>query len=271
MKIPRIAVCVKPVPDPAYYDKITVDRTTKRLQRGQAPTIMNELDRYALEKALQLKEAFQAEITVFSMAPANSRPVLLEALALGSDKVVLLNDMNFAGADTLATAYTLARGMTHTGTFDIVLMGSESSDGGTEQVAAQLGEILGIPRFTHVTSVSLDPGTGRFEISAKHDSGVNRYQVKGPVLCGVTREIAKPKLPTLRNIRHCAEKPIIILDANSIEADPKRIGEKGSPTKAGAIYNRESTRQGIMLQGTPDGITDRILTEMRRIGVLNQA
>jgi electron transfer flavoprotein beta subunit len=271
MNIPRIAVCVKPVPDPAYYDKITVDRTTKRLQRGQAPTIMNELDRHALEKALQLKEALQAEITVFSMAPANSRLVLLEALALGSDKVVLLNDINFAGADTLATAYTLARGITHSGTFDIILMGSESSDGGTEQVAAQLGELLGIPRFTHVISVSLDFDSGRFEVAAKHDSGVNRYRVNGPVLCGVTREIATPRLPTLRNIRHCTEKPLITLDAKAIEADPQRIGDAGSPTKAGAIYNRESTRQGIMLQGTPDAITDRILTEMRRLGVLSQA
>jgi electron transfer flavoprotein beta subunit len=268
MTIPRIAVCVKPVPDPDYYDKITVDRTTKRLQRAQAPTIVNELDRYALEKALQLKEETGAEVVVFSMAPVNSRPVLLETLALGSDKVFLLSDPDFAGSDSLATAYTLAKGISTTGQFDIVLMGSESSDGGTMQVAAQLGEILGFPCFTQVVSVGWDTVTGFYNIGAKHDNVTNQYRVRGPLLCAVNRDIATPRLPKLKNIRHCTEKPIIILDAKGIEANPLQIGDKGSPTKAGAIYNRESSRKGIMLHGTPDTITDRILSEMRRIGVL---
>lgn len=262
----KIAVCVKPVPDPDYYSRITVDKKTKRLQRDMAPTILNSLDRNALEKAFQIKDEYNAEVTVFSMAPPNTKETLLETLAMGADEIVLLSDATFGGADTLATAHTLSQGIKNTDEFSLVLMGNESSDGGTNQVAAQLGELLGIPRFTNVSGLKFsDP---YFEVTAAANKSIYTYEVTAPLLCGVVKEIAVPRYATLIGIKYCMSKPFTVLCAED-GFDKVLTGSAGSPTKAGDIFEKENRKQAIMLEGTPDEITDRILVEMKKAGIIS--
>ena len=99
----NIAVCIKPVPDPAHYDKIRIDPVRKTVVREGIPTIMNPCDKHALEAALQLRGA-DGTVTVITMAPPNAEETLREALAMGADAAVLLTDRAFAGADTWATS-----------------------------------------------------------------------------------------------------------------------------------------------------------------------
>ncbi|MCF7940000.1 MAG: electron transfer flavoprotein subunit beta/FixA family protein [Spirochaetia bacterium] len=268
MKGLNIAVCIKPVPDPAYYDKISVDPKTKRLQRAGAPAMLNELDRYAVIRAAELKQQHGGSITLFSMAPDDSRETLLEAAAYGADAIVLLSDRKFAGADTLATAYTLSEAIAARGPYDLILTGNESSDGGTNQVSAQLGEWLQIPHVLHVRSI--DYHQDHFVVSAASDHGVNTYEVTPPMLCGVTRQVAQKQYQTLRGIKYSTRIPYEILRAADLGADEDRIGDAGSPTKAGAIYEPPQQKEVRMLTGTADEIVEQLLLEIRKAGVLQE-
>ena len=261
----RIAVCVKPVPDPAYYDRISVDKETKRLQRSEAPSIINELDRHAVIKAVELKERFGGSVTIISMAPESGRMTLMEALAFGADTVLVLSDRKFAGADTLATAFTLAEGISKAGPFDLILTGNESSDGGTNKVSAQLGEALKIPHFLHVKHIAFD--SEGCIVEALTDKGINTYKVTPPLLCGVTHQIAELTYPNLKNIKKAFSLPYTVYNAETLGIDTAKTGDPGSPTKAGAVYEQQKQRHAEILTGTADEIVDRLFAEMKKAGV----
>lgn len=149
----NIVVCIKPVPDPQYYDKVSIDPVTKRITREGIPTIINPVDKNGIEAALQLKKSYGGKVTVITMAPPNATENIKEALAMGADEGVLLSDRAFGGADTLATSYTLAKGIEKLGEFDIVFCGTESADGATAQVSSQLGEWLKVPHLWNVFNI----------------------------------------------------------------------------------------------------------------------
>jgi electron transfer flavoprotein beta subunit len=109
----KIVVCIKQISDPEYFPQITLDPETGSIQRDKVPAILNPLDENALEEGLRIKEKFSGTLTVVTMGPPGAREVLDWALALGADEAVLLSDRAFAGADTLATAYTLAFSLPH--------------------------------------------------------------------------------------------------------------------------------------------------------------
>lgn len=162
----NIAVCIKSVPDPEYYEKITIDPVSKRLVRDGIPAVINEADLHAMEEALRLKETCGGEITVVSMGPPAAKKQLVEALAMGADRAFLISDRKVGGADSLATSYTLAKTLQTTGDYDVIFTGSESADGATAHVPSQLGVWLGATHATNVVDVKWDNGvvvTRQFE------------------------------------------------------------------------------------------------------------
>jgi electron transfer flavoprotein beta subunit len=151
----NVIVCVKPVPDPKYYDKVTIDPVKKTITRAGIPILINPVDKSAIELGLQLREHYGGSVVVISMAPPNTGEILREVLAMGADEAYLLSDHAFGGADTLATSYALYHGVKKIEaakgySFDFVLCGSESADGATAQVSSQLGEWLGRPHLWNV-------------------------------------------------------------------------------------------------------------------------
>ncbi|PMP93784.1 MAG: electron transfer flavoprotein subunit beta, partial [Thermodesulfobacterium geofontis] len=102
----KIIVCIKGVPKPG---SIKVDPETHTLKRESMELILNPNDRPALEMALRLKNTYNTEVVVISMGPPNVIPLLKYIYALGADQIILLSDRAFAGSDTLATSYVLAK------------------------------------------------------------------------------------------------------------------------------------------------------------------
>jgi electron transfer flavoprotein beta subunit len=150
---------MKPVPDPGHYHRITINPATKLLERKGIPTIINPVDKNAIEAALQLKEQLGGKVVLVSMAPPDAGETLIEGLAMGADGAYLLSNRAFAGADTLATARVLAAGLKKIGGLDLVLTGSESADGGTNHIPSQLGELMGFAHLNHVTELNLEAST----------------------------------------------------------------------------------------------------------------
>ncbi|MDZ5010546.1 electron transfer flavoprotein subunit beta, partial [Clostridium perfringens] len=125
--------------------KVEVDEKTGVLKRDGIDTKMNPYDLYALETAFNIKEQKGGEVNVISMGPPQAMEVIREAFSMGADNGILISDRKFAGADVLATAYTISQGIRKSGEFDLIICGKQTTDGDTAQVGPEIAEYLDIP------------------------------------------------------------------------------------------------------------------------------
>src|SRR5512142_3050462 len=122
----NIIVCIKQVPDTT---DVRIDPVSKNLVREGVKSIINPFDAYAIEEGVRLKEKFGGKVIALTMGPPQAEAVLREAMSLGCDEGVLVSDRAFAGADTLATSYTLSRAIAKIKDFDVVICGKQAIDG----------------------------------------------------------------------------------------------------------------------------------------------
>jgi electron transfer flavoprotein beta subunit len=262
----NIAVCIKPVPDPDCYDKITIDPVKKTLVRTGIQSVINPTDKHALELALTLKEQFGGEITVFSMAPPDAKSQLLEALAFGADKAYLLSDRKVGGADTLATSYTLSVLLNSVGTFDLILAGNESADGATSHIPSQLGEWLKIPHMMDVIGLTMtDKKTA--QVTKQVENGSLNYKITLPAVIAVKKKINKVRYTNVKGFMAAKKKPITVLSRDDLgEAlDDALIGLAGSPTQAGELITMEFSRNGEIIEGSEEEIAEAILAKINEV------
>lgn len=247
----KIAVCIKSVPDPEYYDSIHIDPVKKTLVREGIPTIINIADKHAIEEALRIKERTGGEITVISMGPPNAKMQMMEALAMGADKAYLVSDRKVGGADTLATSYTLFKAIEKTGPYDLVLAGNESADGATAHVPSQLGEWMGVRHVANVSKIE-DDGDA-FIVLRQFENGYGKYRVKMPCVLAVNQYINQVRLTNAMAIIRAKKKPLTILSADDLEGlDENYIGLKGSPSQNGEMESIESSKECTMIEATDE-------------------
>ena len=146
----KIVVCIKQVPDTT---DVKINPETNTLIREGVQSITNPFDEFAVEEALLTKEKYGGEVHVITMGPPQAVEVLKNALAVSADKAHLVSDRAFAGADTLATAYTVAKTIETIGGADLVICGKQAIDGDTAQVGPGIATRLGIPQLTYVSKV----------------------------------------------------------------------------------------------------------------------
>lgn len=266
----NIAICIKPVPDPKYYDKVTIDPVSKTITRTGIPTIINPVDKNAIEAGLKLKEQFGGKVIVVSMAPPNAVDNLREALAMGADEAYLLSDRAFAGADTLATSYVLAEGIKRVGDFDLVLCGAESSDGATAQVPSQLGEWLGFPHLWNVIALEALEEK-KYYLKTKVENGYMEWEAIAPMVLGVAREISKPRFTSIMGIMKAKSKKLVTWSQADLNLNSDFIGLKGSPTQPGDIFAPNLKRKSEKVTGETEQVVNVILARLRTGGVALEA
>ena len=192
----HMVVLVKQVPDTRNITgEVMKDDGT--INRSALPAVFNPEDLNALEMALQIKEQYGGMVTVITMGPPTAAEVLRESLYRGADRVVLLTDRRFAGADTLATSYTLKCAVEKLGNFDLVLCGRQAIDGDTAQVGPQTAEKLGIPQITYAQAIASLEGD---EIVVERAFPLGREWVKCklPCLLTVVGSANRPRPPSAR-------------------------------------------------------------------------
>jgi len=263
----NIAVCVKPVPDPKFYDKITINPETKLLERNKIPMAINPSDKNAIEAAMRLKELLGAKVILISMAPPEAKEVLKEGLAMGIDEAYLLSDRAFAGADTYATAKTLAAGLNKIGLFDLILTGSESVDGGTSHVPSQLGEMMGMPHLNHVMAVETEGDI--LKVKTKIENGYMLYEGLPPMVLGVSKEINTPRYVSLMGVVKAQGKPFTVWGLNDLQLNADDVGLAGSLTQPGSLRTPPIDRKVEMLDGDIEEKAEKILKILYAAGVLN--
>lgn len=263
----NMMICVKPVPDSRYWDKLRLDPNTKVLRREGIPTIISPLDKNAIEEALRIKEARGGKVSVISMGPPNTTEVLAMAYALGVDQAYLLSDRAFAGADTLATACALASGISMLGSFDLVLFGNESLDGSTGQVGPQVAEMLNMPSITRVEKVEfVDDET--MHVRSRIESGYTVTEVKLPAALAVTRDINVARLTPVFGALWATEKETTTFSAMQCAVSPDKVGLAGSPTYVPDVANIEMKRKAEVMKGDAAEIARQLVEKLRVAGVL---
>ena len=191
-----IVVLAKQVPD---THNVTGDVMTKdgTMNRNALSAIFNPEDLNALEMAVQIRERHGGTVTVITMGPPNAANILRESLWRGADRVILLTDRRFAGADTLATSFALQKAIEKIGRYDLVLAGRQAIDGDTAQVGPQTAEKLGIPQITYAESV-LEIADGRITVERALDSGSEIVRCQMPCLLTVVGSANTPRPPSVR-------------------------------------------------------------------------
>ena len=251
----KIIVCIKQVPD---AKDVKLDPETNTLSREGVKSIINPYDRHALEEGVALKEQYGGTVTVVSMGPPQAEAILKEAISCGADDVFLVSDRAFAGADTLATTYTLASAINKIGQADLVLCGKQATDGDTAQVGPGLAVRLGMPFVTCVKNVS-GITNNVLKLERLMDDGYDEMEVDLPALLTVVKEINTPRFPSIRGLRKARDFAIPSFTAEDIGADLSQLGLGGSPTQVVKVFPPEPKGERTMLDGLPNEITDKLV------------
>jgi len=254
----NIAVCIKQVPD---AKDVRLDPKTNTMSREGVTSIMNPFDRHALEEAVRIREQNGGKVVAISMGPPQAAETLREAIACGADEAVLVSDRAFAGADTWATTYTLAKAIGAVGVFDLILCGKQAIDGDTAQVGPGLAERLRIPFVSSVRKISVGEGNV-FQAERMMDDGYDTVEVSAPVLFTVVKEINEPRFASLKGKMKAKNAQIDVLSAEAIGAAPESIGLKGSTTQVVKVFSPQARGERTMLVGSVEEQIDQLIEKL---------
>ena len=262
----NIIVCIKQVPDTRH---VRLDPETNTLKREGVESILNPYDMYAVEAALRLKDEFGGTVTALTMGPPQAEAALRQVVEYGADQAVLLSDRAFAGADTWATGYTLARGIQKNGAFDLIVCGKQAADGDTAQVGPGLAEQLGLPFVCFVRRIrGLDRAAGRLTVERMMDDGYDVLELPLPGLITVVKEVGEPRVPSLRGKMKAKKLDIPVWSAADLEADPASIGLSGSPTRVAEVFAPASRSDMVMIEGAPEEQARQLLSFLKKDKIL---
>jgi electron transfer flavoprotein beta subunit len=250
----HIVVCVKQVPDTKI---IKINPKTNTLDRRSAPAILNPYDAHAVQAAVKIKEKIGGTISVLSMGPPQATAVIKKSVEIGADKGYLISDRAFAGADTLATSYALAKALEKINKecpVDLVICGKHAIDGDTGQVGPGIARRMDIPPVTNVIDVSevnLEEKT--VLIKRKLSNGYELIQAELPCLLTVEKEINDIEYSPMTNMIKAARyEPIIWAVSDLEDVDRTQLGLKGSPTIVGKMFTPPRAEGGKKIEGSSD-------------------
>jgi electron transfer flavoprotein beta subunit len=246
----NIVVCVKQVPDTGMERKLRPEDAT--LDREAIDGLINELDEYAIEEALQIAEAQGGEVTILSMGPQKAAESIRKALSMGCDKAVHVLDDGLAGSDALQTSQVIAQVLTRIG-FDLVILGSESTDARMGVLAAMLSERLGVPQMSLASKVEIDGSSIRIQRQA--DYGYDKVEGTLPAVVSVVEKINEPRYPSFKGIMAAKKKPVETLGLADLGIDAGQVGLAAAATEVVSFAQRPPRAAGTIVKDDGDGGT----------------
>ena len=232
----KVVVCVKQIPDPAT--PYTLEEGTHWLTRPD-DQILDDTDRYGVEMGLQLAQANEGTLTLVSMGPTGNAQGIRQALAMGADKAIIIEDDALRGADALTTSKVLAAAIKREG-FDLVIAGTESTDGYSGVIPQMLAEHLDTPALTYAKHV--DIGDGTVTIDRQTDDGYDVVASDLPAVVSVTAGVVEPRYPTFKGIMDAKKKPVEHLTLDDLGV------ETSSDQKVASISNATERAAGQKIE-----------------------
>jgi electron transfer flavoprotein beta subunit len=221
----NIVVLVKQVPDSGADRSLRNDDNT--VDRASASNVINEMDEYALEEALRIREAHGGTVTVLTMGPDRAAEAIRKALSMGPDKAVHINDEALHGSCALATGKVLAAAL-KTLNADLIISGAEATDARGQVMPHMLAERLGIAAVTGARKVTIDGPA--VTVERQTDTGYEVVTANAPVIVSVWDTINEPRYPSFKGIMEAKKKPVTTLTLAELGISPEEVGFAGATT-----------------------------------------
>ncbi|WP_232524721.1 electron transfer flavoprotein subunit beta/FixA family protein [Nocardioides mangrovicus] len=231
-----------------YVPDATADRTFESdhtVDRQGVPGLLSELDEYAVEQALQLKEKREGEdveITALCVGPASAEEAVRKALQMGADKGVLVADDAIAGSDAVGTSAVLAGAVQHIGGVDVIMCGMASTDGAMSVVPAMLAERLDLPQVTLASKV--ESQGDQFRIQRDGDTSTEVIGATAPLVLSVTDQSGEARYPSFKGIMAAKKKPLETWSLSDIGVDAGDLGLSAAWSEVADTEARPPRSQG---------------------------
>ena len=256
----KVLVCIKQVPG---SNNVEVDPVTGVLKRDGVKSKMNPYDLYGLELGLSLVEKYGGTLETITMGPPQAKETVIEAICMGANGGTVLSDRKFAGADVLATAYTLSQGIKRKGNFDIIICGKQTTDGDTAQVGAELAEFLNIPCVANALCVN-EISDGKVNLTASLDEQNVTMSVKMPCLISVSGDINSPRLPSFKVKQRVTDDMVEFITFDDFsDKNADNYGLSGSATQVERIFPPEKNTEKCALTGSAQQQSEALFTLIR--------
>ncbi len=256
----KILVCIKQVPGSS---NVEVDPVTGVLKRDGISSKLNPYDLYSLELALSLAEKYGGEVETITMGPPQAKSIIDEAVCMGAKGGTVLSDRKFAGADVLATAYTISQGIKKCGEFDLIICGKQTTDGDTAQVGAEVSEFLNIPNVSNVLSVDAIEDKKLF-VTASLDEKIVKMSINLPCLISAEGDINTPRLPSYKVKQTLTGDTARFFSfADFDDQNPDNYGLSGSATQVERIFPPEKNSEKAVIDGDAEEQSEALFELIR--------
>jgi electron transfer flavoprotein beta subunit len=242
----KVVVCAKQIPD--ANTPAALDPETKTLVRGTL--VLDDSDTYGVEMGLQIADATGGEVTLVSMGPEGQMQGLRSALAMGAAKAVVVSDPELPGADALSTAKVLAAAIQREG-FDLVITATESTDGYTGTIPAQVAHLLGVPCLTFAKKV--EAAEGRITIHRQTELGYDVVESALPAVISVTAGVVEPRYPSFKGIMAAKSKPVDQLGLADLGLDSSSAGGSAAGQEIVSVEPAPERRAGEIVEDDGEG------------------
>jgi electron transfer flavoprotein beta subunit len=257
----NVVVCVKQIPDPAA--PASLDPNTHTLVRS-GKLIMDDSDSYGVEMGLQLASGDGDQVILVSMAPNQETSGLRTALAMGAARAILVSDDALAGSDALGTAKVLAAAIRRAEP-DLVLTATESTDGYTGTIPAQVAELLGFPSVTFAKKISVDGQSVRVE--RQTEAGYDEVECPLPAVVSVTAGVVEPRYPSFKGIMAAKSKPVDVVTVDDLGLAKDAVGWAGARQEITDVSKVEERGAGEIVVDEGDGAL-RIVAFLEELKVI---
>lgn len=253
----KIISCIKQVPASSNVD---VDPDTGVLIRDGNNVKMNPYDLYSLEASYAIQaKAKDAKTHAITMGPPSASEVLKEALFMGTDDASLISDRAFAGADVLATAYTLSQMIRYIGGYDVIVCGKQTTDGDTAQVGPEIAEFLGIPHVPYVKDI-ISVEHDALIVKSTYDDYEEIVKIKTPCLITIDKGGFVPRLPSYKRKMSFKNYKIPMVSLKDLpDQNPDHYGLNGSPTQVEEIFPPSNDMDTVTINQTPEKTADTLI------------
>jgi electron transfer flavoprotein beta subunit len=257
----NVVVCVKQIPDPNAPGQL--DPKTRRLVREGVDLVVDPGDEHAVEAGVQLIEKQGGEVTLISMGPPKALEVFRKPLAMGAHRGVLITDPALENADTLTTARAIAAAIKGR-PYDLVICGTESTDGSSGAVPAQVAEILGLPLLSFAKK--LEVSDGKAVIDRQTDDGYDVVEAPLPAVVTVTGGINEARYPALRGIMQAKNKEVKQVGVNELGLNGQ-VGKEALTQEVLEVVPSEARKAGEVVEDKGEG-AKRIADFLQQLKVI---
>ena len=240
----KIAVCAKQIPDPAN----PIEYSNGNVVRPEEQ-VLDDTDRYGIEVALLLKEKYDAEVTVISMTNVGTEKGIQQALQMGPDKALVLQDDSLVGSNSLMTSNVLSE-LAKIVEADIIIFGTESTDGYSGVVPQQVSRILSIPCISYVKNIEIADDV---TLTRQTIEGSEKVKLQEKCVISVTASGVEPRYPNFKDIMAAKNKEVKVITKNDIDFNTDQNMQFIE------IKDISTTKQGEKI--TDEGDADKVIIE----------